>query len=127
MEAVGQENVRPSVAIVVDPGGGGEVIVGLLWQQVAVIAEAVAEVGEQFRPGGRGQEQVRFAVAVVVGPDGSATAADRTGKADFAQGFATVLQETDLAASDQAQVRLTVAVEIDASDGLGLRIDPTEG
>ena len=76
MEAVAEQDVGPAVAVVVDPGGGGQVVARLARQQVAVVAEAaLAEVGVELRARRRGQQQVGLAVAVVVGPDGGAAAA----------------------------------------------------
>ena len=126
MESVAEKNVGPAVAVVINPRGGREVIASLFRKQMTVIAESVAEVGEQFGSGGRGQEQVGLAVAVIISPDGGAAAADRPGQTDFAQRFAAVLQKRDLAAADEAQIRFAVAVEIDAGNGLSLRIDPAQ-
>ena len=51
MEAVAQEQVGPAVAVVVDPGGGGQVVAGLLRQKMAIVAEAVPQVGKEPRTG----------------------------------------------------------------------------
>ena len=116
---VGQQQIGFAVAVVIDPGRGGQIVEGFLGQHVRVVAELVAQVGEQPGAGGRGQEQIGLAVAVVVGPDGGAGAAD-AGERHFIHGFAAVLQQQHLAAADQAEVGLAVAVEIDDGHGLGL-------
>ena len=51
MEAFAQEQVGPAVAVVVDPGGGGQVVAGLLRQKMAIVAEAVPQVGKEPRTG----------------------------------------------------------------------------
>src|SRR5260370_6679741 len=75
--AVAEKDVGPAVAVLVDPGGAGQVVAGFARQQVAVVAEVpLAEVGVELRPGGGSEQQVGQAVAVVVGPDrGAATGA----------------------------------------------------
>ena len=124
VEAVAQQDVGLAVAVVVDPGGGGQVVARLLRQQVAVVAEArLAEVGEQLRPGRRGQQQVGLAVAVVVGPDGGAAAGRRRAALTSLSASPSFCSSDDAAGADQAEVGLAVAVEVDGGDRLGVGID----
>ena len=127
VEAGGQEDVGPAVAVVVDPGSRGHVADGLARQQMAVVAEdALAQVGVELRSGRCGQQQVGLAVAVIVGPD-RGTGAGPARQRHLVERFAAVLQQADSAGADQAQVRLAVAVEIDGADAQRFRIDAAQG
>src|SRR5262249_50316804 len=48
--AVGQEDIGPAIAVVIDPGGCGQRVEGFLRQQMAIVPETAAEVGEQLWP-----------------------------------------------------------------------------
>src|SRR5262249_55374526 len=106
--------------------GGGQVVGGLVRQQVAVVAEGVlTEVSEQLRAARGGQQQARTAAAVVIGPDAGTTAA-HAGQRRFAERIAAGLQQDSPAAADQAEVGLAVAVEVHRGNRLGLRVHTRE-
>jgi len=84
------EDVGLAVAVVIDPGGGLEVVVVLQRQQVGDVLELLAVVVEQARAGGGGQEEIGLAVAVVIGP-GRGPGPAFQGQVDFVERSAGVL------------------------------------
>jgi len=117
---------RAAVAVVVDPGGGGEVVSGLFGQQMSVVAEAGAEVGVEPGPGGRRQQQIGLAVAVVVRHTAARQTA-RRGQAHVVERLAAVLQQRHPTGPAEADVHLAVAVVVDGRDGLSIGADVGQG
>src|SRR5262249_50708548 len=108
-----------AVAVVVDPGGAGQVVAGLPRQQVAVVAElAFTQISVELGPANSGQEQVRLTVAVIVGPHCCSATLGQAGGRPFQTGIAGILQQCQLAGAIQAEVRFAISFQVNYRDAL---------
>ncbi len=125
MEAVAHEDIRPAVAVVIDPRDRRAVVASFLGQQMRVVTEIpAAQVRIKPRTGRRGQQQIGQSVSVVVRPHCGTAAGQVARDRDLVQRLPAVLQQSNFRRPDETKVDLAIAVEVNRRDSLCVGINP---
>ena len=121
-ESVGQQDVGPFVAVVIEPGCRRDVVIRFLRQKSGVVFESGPLIGQQLWSRRCREQQVRLAIGIEVRPVGRACSTGMRQR-QFAERRAVHLQEGHAAQSVETKIRLAVAIDVSHRDPLSLRPD----